>query len=320
MPEFNPANLHIDTFGTSYLQAFRPMGMIAPDIFPIINVNKQTNVFGKIEKAGWFAIPNTQRAPGSAPREIRFTVSSDTYFAVNYALSTVIDFETIDNADDPWAPQQDALENLKDAMSLDFEARVRSKIASGCGSSATLTGGNAWNSFLTSDPLTNIETGRNAIRSTTGVTPNVAICPDKTWLSVRRHPEIVRAIFPGAGVGGVASPQQFADLIGVDRVLIPQTIKNTTAENVGNIGTFSDVWSTDFSLLYVNPRPGLRTATFGIAFNWKGPNIGGGVPGNWTVREMRDEQRGVIQKSTAYYQDEKITAAELGFNIATGIV
>lgn len=315
--DLSPGDFHHDTLISNLLVGYRPRGMIADRVFPVIPVAKESNTYPRIDRGNWFRLPTTQRAPGTAPHEVRYTVSSDTYRTVNYELSTVVDWETIDNADAPFEPLVRGGEFLVDQLMLDFENRTATRAWATVGSSSTLTGASAWDNFLNSDPLTDLEVAREAVRATTGFVPNQAIVPEKTWLKVRRHPDIVRAVFPGAGVGGIVSTAQFADLIGVGEVIVPGTIKNTGGAGLAD--AFVDVWSTSTLLLYTDPRPGIMRPSFGAAFRWGGPNIGMGGPGAFAIERRRDTKRKVEELQTGYYQDEKTIAPELGFLIATGI-
>ena len=308
-------DFHIDNLLTQISIAYRPQGFIADQIFPVVPVNKESNVFAKIDKGNWLRIPDTLRAPRSAAKEVSYTVSSDTYRAKNYALAGLVDFETIANADGPYDPRQQNVLFLRDQLAMDFEARVQSLVFSNVGSS--LTAGFAWSDFANSDPVGDCETGINAIFASTGFTPNVCVMPRKTWQKMRRHPDVVKLVFPGAGIGGMVNLQQFGDVIGVEKVLVPQVIQNTADE--GQADTFSEVWSTSVFLGYIAKNPGLNTPTFGYAFNWRGENIGSNLPTGFQVQTKVDDNRGVEIVRTGYYQDEKIVAAELGFAIATGI-
>src|SRR5213595_2409871 len=124
MSGFDARDFHIDTFLTNFLHGYRPEGMVGDQVFPVINVSKQTNVFARIDKGSWFRIQDTNRAPGTGFREYNFTVSSDNYFAKNYAAATALPFEVLDNADPPYNPGMQATEFLYDLLMLAFEVRV----------------------------------------------------------------------------------------------------------------------------------------------------------------------------------------------------
>jgi len=319
MALYDTGQFHVDHFLTNVLVGYRPQGLIADQVYPVLTVKKESNIFAKVNKGDWFRRPVTLRAPGATANEVSFTVSSDRYQVHNYELATVVPWETIDNADDPYMPMTRASEFLTDQLKLDNEIRVRTQIAADVGSTTTLTGADAWDQFGTSDPLTDIDTAKEAIRSTTGYRPNVCICGVKTWEKLKRHPDIVRGIYPGAGVGGVANESQFANLIGVSKMLVPEPIYNTADEGPATTDAFVDVWSSDFTLLYVAPNPGIMIPTFGYQFNWTGANIGNNRPTVFAVRRRRNEKRKSEELEAGYYADEKLVAAELGFNIKTGI-
>ena len=320
MPGLDQRDLHIDQFLTNVLIGYRPQGLIADQLLPVVPVTKQTNVYAQIDRGNWFRVPSTLRGPGAKPREVSYTVSSGTYVAKNYALATVVPYETIDNADDPHNPMQRAGEFLVDQLMLDYETRVYSMMDGGVGSVTTRTAGStsAWDDFANSDPIGDCENAAEAIRFSTGYHPNIGVVGYRAWLKMRRHPDLVRAAYPGAGVGGLVTPEQFASVIMVDKVIVAEPIKNTAEEGQPNV--FSDVWSTHVFLAYVTPRPGLMVPTFGYTFRWTGPNIGDGAPGNFNMFTMRDDVRNIQYLKTGYFQDERVVAPEPGFKIATGIV
>src|SRR5437667_1119801 len=62
-------------------------GYIAGQLFPSVPVDKQSNRYYIIDPDSWLRIPDTRRAPKTRPNRIEFKVSSDAYFADNYALA-----------------------------------------------------------------------------------------------------------------------------------------------------------------------------------------------------------------------------------------
>ncbi len=317
MPNFpNLQDVHRNQFQTDLLIAYRPAGMIADLIFPQVDVMKQTGTYPIYLKGDTLRRNNTDRAPGQPPNYYNFGVSSDTFTCTNRAVGHEVWYETLANADAPISPEQDGAEFMKDQLMLDYEVRVEAKCASGVGSSQTLTGGDAWSDYANSDPIANLRTGRQAIRATTGLRPNLAIIPQRVADVMTNHPDFIRAAFPGAGVGGMVGAAELQRIFQVDRVLIPDTVKNTGVS--GGADSFTDVWSTNVYLLHVGP-PRLKAAGFGFAFTWKAPDIGMNEPTNFTVYQKRDDERGVLKMWTGYHQDEKVACPELGFQIRTGI-
>lgn len=316
MPDISVNNVHVNRHLTNLLIAYRPENLIADQIMPVVNVQKQTDLFPILDKSAWLRLPtSTLRSPGEAAKMVSFSVSSDSYNAVNYALREAVDYETQQNADDPLDPLADAGRHLRDQLGIDYEVRVRSTLVSGVGTTVTVA--SAWNGGAGTDPAADVDIARQAIYSTTGKYPNLAVIGQKAWQAVKHNPNIVNAVYPGGGGGGTVTMDQFAAFLEVPRVLVGRTVYNAGAEGLAD--SFTDVWSTDCTLLYVAPRPALRVATFGLSFNWSGGKLRAGIPNNYTVYTEEMAKEGRTEIWTGYYQDEKVIAAELGANIATGI-
>ncbi len=309
------SQVHVDQLLSNISIAFRNTSFIAPDLAPNIPVGKQTGLYAVYDKGHWFRRPTTRWVDGTNPNEVTFTVGSGNYNCRKYGIGHNVLHSTINNADDPFRPLEDGVELMRDLLSLDYEARVASTAWAGCGSSQTLTGTAAFTDFDNSDPLTVFRTGRQAIRATTGKRPNVAVVPQKTLDVLTNHPDLIRALFPGAGIGGQVDQAGLQKLLQVDRLLVPDAIINTAQE--GNSDSFTDVWSTSIIMAYVEPRPGIMKPTFMSSFIWSVPD--NGEPPAFSVKRRTDEKREVEEIWTGYWSDEKIIAPEMGFLIATGV-
>lgn len=312
----NLADTHRDQFLSDFLLGYRPAGMIADRISPVVRVNKQSNQYGIMNKGDWLRRNNTTRAPGEPPKAYNFSVSSDRYVCENYAIAHHVWYETQANADAPFDPRRDGAMFMKDQLMLDFECRVEATLSAGVGSSSTRTGGDAWSDYANSDPITDLRVARQAVRVSTGLRPNVAIIPQKVADVMTNHPEFLKAAFAGAGVGGMVGEAELQRIFQVPTVLVPDTVKNTSAS--GAADSFTDVWSTNVYLLHVAP-PSLISATFMLSFQWAAPEIGQNTPTNFQVYMKEDDERQITKMWTGYHQDEKVVAPELGFRIATGI-
>ena len=86
-------DLHIDAPLSQILINYRPAGSIVDQVFPIVTVGQQSDLFYKYEQSDLWRIPDTVRAPMTAAKMVDLNVSSDTYFARNYALATGISVE-----------------------------------------------------------------------------------------------------------------------------------------------------------------------------------------------------------------------------------
>jgi hypothetical protein len=107
-------------------------------------------------------------------------------------------------------------------------------------------------------------------------------------------------------------------LFGVDKILVGSTIKDTSEEGAGT-NTFTDVWGKNIVLAHTTagPDPDGKDPSLGYSFRWEAPLLGG--------REMAAElwnnpDGGNFEnRRVQYYQDEKLTATELGYVIANAV-
>lgn len=101
------------------------------------------------------------------------------------------------------------------------------------------------------DPIGVIDTGLETIKQKAWTEANTIAMGWKTWLKIRRHPDLL-------GLLNVASlrrltPEMFADIIGVENVLISDIQYNTAKKGQADSdGAF--VWGNDILLAYVNPN------------------------------------------------------------------
>lgn len=304
-------DLHIDVPVTNILLSYEPQGLIAPSIYPIVPVDKETNVYYTFPKADTLRLHDAFRARGRAANRIHFDVSSDTYAVKNYSLAMDIPLEDIDNADNPIDIRGSAGRRVLNGLNLAWEDRLAVTLTTTTNMTSSTALANAWDNLTNTDPVNDLYIGRDAIRKLTGFTPNVAIFADIAWSHFSRHPDIIEFI-RGKGDstgGGPVAEAQVATAFGWDRVLIGKGLKNTAGE--GLAGSFSDIWSTACVLLYVNPSPGLMEPSHGYTFRW----TPAGLPGALAVERYTNQREKTESVEVHMFQDEKVTGTDLGYLI-----
>ncbi len=310
----SPNQVHINVpLSRIAVEAFSRGNFVGPALFPIVGVDKQSNIYYKMDKSSWLRGPrSTLRAPKTAPRRVEFDISSDTYFAHNYALAGDNAFETLANADNPIALRERTTTKVVEDLLLDLELRIKNKVTSisNIGSGVALTGGNKWSDYLNSDPIADVTTGQAFMRSQTGLLPNAMVFDWDTKKTLKRHP-VLLDLFRYTEGGLVTDAQMLAafSMEGA-RVLESQGIYNASDE--GESDDIQNVWGNNFLLARVEPgAPSLRTATFGLGFRWT-PE---GVPAPMQTRVYDDPDPGkkVEIVEVGYYQDEKIVAPQLAY-------
>ena len=305
-------DMHIDVPLTNLTIGYEPMGLIAPLIYPIVNVDKETNVYYIWAKSETLRLHDAHRARGREANRINFDVSSDGYAIKNFALAMDIPYEDIANADASLQIRESAARRVVNGLNLAWEDRLAVTLTTTTNmTSSTALTGTGWLDVANTNPVDDIYAGRDAIRKVTGFTPNVAVFADIAWSHFSRHPDIIEFV-RGKGDstgGGPVTEAAAAAAFSWDRVLIGKGLKNTTAE--GRAGVYTDIWSTACILLYVAPSPGLMEPSHGYTFRWTPP----GLPGPLAVERYANERPKTESVEVHMFQDEKVTGTDLGFLI-----
>lgn len=119
-------DLHVDQLLTQIAINYRPVGMIADQIAPIVSVQKETDSYPVFNRGEAFAIEQTRRARGAEANRVTRSVSSSQYSARNYALAYDRPVEDRANVDPAWQIELEtgAVQYLTDKLMLDFDRRT----------------------------------------------------------------------------------------------------------------------------------------------------------------------------------------------------
>ncbi len=311
-------DLHVDVPLSNVVVGRRPEGFIADALLPITPVSKQSDIFYKYNHGHFrrHEVNLTHRAPGTEAKKVHFTVTSDTYFVDNFALATDWPVEDEVNADEVLAWAETSAINLTDRLMVDYELRVAA-LAVNTTNVHTVTAINtAWSNTTGSRPLDDMATEIENFRQYTGLKPNVAIIPEQVMTFLRRNDQF-RDVLHGS-MGGLVTEQQIAQLIGVNRVLVPMAQVNSHAETEteNNSWTLSDAWGDHFWLVKVDLLQGRFTDTWLNAFRWTSPLLGTPFA---VQRHPFDPKKKKFDLEVGYYQSEKVVSTDLAIRVQSVI-
>ncbi len=303
----------LSNFAVQAFQAGPDSGYIAEQLFPTINVGKESDRFYTIDRDSYLRINDSRRSRGVPANRVEWKVSSDAYFCDNYALADEIAVEDISNADAVLNLRQGSVEFVVDQLLRDRENRCASIVTSisNVGSGVVLSGNDQWTAVQSADILGQISTGRQFMHDNTGLLPNVLAMDWKSWDLMTRNERLISRYTNVDG--GKLTAQQLMDLFEVERILVSKAIKNTALE--GAAGTNASVFGDAAVLAHVNPRVNrMKVATFGIGFNWR-PQ--GAVANMQVLRSMEDAagSKHVEIIESGYYCDEKVVGQDLAYAI-----
>jgi hypothetical protein len=307
-------DVHIDVpLSNIAVEAFSRGDYIGTRLFPIVGVNKQSDIYYVMDKDSWLSVPrNTLRAPKTSPRRVEFKVSSETYFAHNYALAGENAFEIIANADNPIQVRSRTTRFVTDQLLVDLERRIAAKVSSisNIGSGVALTGAQKWSNYLGSDPIADVTTGHAFIRNNTGIRANTLLLDFDTHQILRRHPVLLD--MHKYTQAGYLTDANLKEMFNVQNLWVANAIQNVGIE--GGAASITNIWGNIGLLAYINPQQiGLQTVTLGLGMRWTPENIP--APMQTSVYNDPDPGKKVEVTEVGYYQDEKIVARQLAYAI-----
>lgn len=303
--------LHVDKPLTNFAISYKPDGLIGDLILPMINTDKQHDIYDVWDQADFFRNEHDKRAPGEVPSNVRFRVGSDNFYCENYELGYQVIAEDQKNADASKRAfyERGSVAGLIDKIKLGQEVRLAELLytATNIGSNSAVS--SVWTG-IGADPVGDINTAIDNVHYATGFRPNNIIVNNKVWNAIQRHTSIIdKSVNPNVTGGGRGYPttKDVAELFNVNNIFIGNAFKNTTQEGLEK--SIIPIWS-NHCLVYYDP-PGELTTRPRLAakFNWKGAPTGR----MQVIRHKPDTLRKSQTVTVGMYQDEKITAAPLGF-------
>jgi hypothetical protein len=306
-------DLHIDTYLSEIAINYRPQGMIADMIAPIVSVSKETNVYPVFSRKEAFSIEDTSRSRATEAKRITRSVGSAAYAVKNYALAYDLPIEDRANMD---AALQFELEAgagryLQDKLMLDWDRRVLSMIASATNVATGFLTGSAWNAPLDAnqgDPISMIFRAKEQQQSLTAQSPNSILIGWRAWNLLRRNSKMRNFILGTNNGGGAVTRDAARAAFEVERFNVAGAFYDTSNEAQPAALTANPLH--DAVLLYYAPTaPSRETPSFMYSFRWTSPELGTPLA---VIRHPYDTRRRVEGIEVQYYQDERITGVDYG--------
>lgn len=227
---------------------YKPQGFIGTGLMPVAVIPKMQ---AKVPKHGLEAFKRykTKRGLGADSNRMPVderswqtieTVEHDAEFPIDYLEEKEANFNL----------QKHAAFRAKTAVELELESEIADMAQSlsnyGDGYKTTLTGTDKWSDQDNSDPETDVQTGKDAIRSAIGIEPNTAVMGYDTYKDLKYHPKLIDRI--KYTMKGVVTLELLKELLDLENIFIG---KGMYVTDTGT--TFTNLWSDNFILAYVPP-------------------------------------------------------------------
>ncbi|MEP7043338.1 MAG: major capsid protein [Dokdonella sp.] len=243
----------VDPILSDIARGYKQADLVARTLFPFVPVGAyggQVLEFGKEA----FRLYNSRRAPGTATKRVQFGYAGKPYAIVPSSLEAVVPREL--QRDASQVPKIDlaqrSVNTVLKVVNLEHEyncAQIARNAANyDAGHKVALAGAARWTSD-TSDPVSDTETGREAIRGSIGMYPNSAVISARAFKALKTNPSILDRI---KYTGGNATPAKVTLQAIADLFEIPNLVMGAAMVATGQNDDFGDVWGNDFVMAYSN--------------------------------------------------------------------
>lgn len=311
-------DVHVDALLTNISVGYmRQQDMyVATQVFPIIEVDKQSGAYFIYSKNDWLRDEAQRRAPSTESAGGGYTLAQDSYSCDKWAFHKDVPDEVRFNQDAPIDSDRDATEFVTQKLLIRQERQWASEFFTTGVWQTDITGVDAgpaggqtlrWN-VTTSDPKADIQAAKRAMRLLTGFEPNVLVVGSDVFDKLENHPAIIERVKYG-GNAQVISADLIAQYLGVERLIVA---KSTYATNVeGETEAYADIYGKNALLAYVPARAGLLTPASGYTFAWR--QISPTLASPAVIKRFRLAQLNADRVEGEIAFDNKVIGRDLGY-------
>jgi len=281
MPQPTRNEVHIDQPLTDvaimYLQ--QQSAFIASQVFPVVPVAKSSDKYFVFDKEAFLRDDMAVRPPATESAGSGFKVSNSNYRCVTFGLHKDLDNQTAADWDAPGlgSPEEKIAQFLTMQGLQKMERQWASDFftTSVWGTDKTPTA--LWSDYATSDPIGDVEVGKETVCQNTGFMPNRLVLGYQVYKILKHHPDVIDRIkYAGSpGQPATVTTQALAALFEVERVVVASAVKATNVE--GETAAYDFIHGKHALLCYSAPAPSKVSPSAGYTFMWTGVGDGSGT-------------------------------------------
>lgn len=242
----------IDPILSVFTQGYRNAQYIGEKLFPRVPVSVSG---GQIIEFGReaFQLTNMRRTPGGATKRVQFGYLGKPFTLLEDALEVPVPREHQRDAsvaigiDLGQRAARIGMSKVLLQLEVDQAALATNAANYPAANKVVLAGASKW-SASTGNPLTDVDAGREAIRSAVGIYPNVAVMSAKAFIAAKNNPNVIGRFQYNSTTPVDASTiteAMMAGLFNVDQLVVGKAIVT------GDDGTSTDIWGNNVVLAYV---------------------------------------------------------------------
>lgn len=281
---------------------------IATQVFPVVSVQKQSDVYFEFPRGQWFRTEAAIRGVSQESAGGGFDLTTSSYRADVRALHKDLDDMLLANMDAPLDLDTAAVEYVTRGLMLrrekDFvDNFFTTSVWTGSSTGGDITPGTLWD-VGGSTPIVDIRTEITSIKRKTGLRPNAFTMSGEVWDVLQDNADFTSRI--ATTRDQIVTTQLLANVLGVEKVLIADSVENTADE--GATDSFSFVAGKNALLTYSPATPSLMTPSAGYHFSWDGYLAQQGM----RMMRFREEKLRSARVEGELAYDQHVVAADLG--------
>lgn len=255
----------VDPILTNHVRGYRNAAFVGSLLFPSVEVTVSAGrviEFGKED----FMLYNARRAPGGATKRIEFGYVGKPYALVRDSLESKVprefarDAAAVPGVDLGMRAGTKCMNSLTLAVEFEQAALATSAANYADANKVSLSGTDQW-THADSKPTDVIEEGRQTIRNSCGIYPNVMILGPVSYAALKNNAYITNR-FRNVDI---ITAEMLAKLFELDQVVEGKAV--TADQN----GVFSDVWGNYAVLGYAPKSPsGVEEPSYGYTYTMRG--------------------------------------------------
>ena len=308
MPQPSLGDVHVNValsnISVAYLQD--QSVFVADQVFPIIPVQSQSNVYYKFTKSDFFRDEARRRAPGSETAGGGFTLSTGQYACEITGWHQDISDPLRANADSVLGLDRAVTEQVTRKLLIRRERQWASTYFNTGLWGTDITPATKWD-VSTSNPLADVEVGKVKILQNTGFAPNTLVLSPNVFSSLRYNPAI-RDQFKYTSADSI-NLQMMARYFNIDKVLVVNAVYDAGVEGDAS-PTMSFVVGKHALLCYTPDSPGLMTPAAGYTFAWNGYT---GASAGTRIKKFRMENLASDRIEGEMAFDLRLIGSDLGY-------
>ena len=319
-------SVHIDSALSRFsVGVMERAGKVFGSFFPITPVDHLSDKYHVVARNPFLRGDSQPLGPGKESAGHDFTLSQDNFNCVIFGEHADVFTADLNNADNPRLIEEGASRMASTNLLLTHEQRFAAGYFKTGVWGTDLTPANKWDSYGTSDPLSELETAIETLL-VNGGRPDGAMLKlllgYRTWKFLKNHPILLERVKAGGTSASPAmvSKQALAELLAIDEVVVADSVQATNA--AGAAETYDFIFGKHALLAFVGQNgEGDFMASAGRLFAYKGVNQGS-INDQIVAISIFDVSLAHLHKVRYEAQmavDFKVTGAKLGYFINAAI-